>query len=757
MTVSVSADSRYRLYLNGESVSSGPCKGDLNTHYYETVDVTDRLHSGTNMLAAFVVHYPAADWGRGVSRGPTSVWRTDRGGYLLEGTLERGDGEPIECLNTDAGWEALRLPVEAFSLKPETLTLFIGGGEKVDARRLPHGWLRKQDEGAGWAPAIIVSDPYDPLHGELTRWQLMPRPIPLAEETNEAFVRVSRSSLGSAIAAADAPIGELGPIVVQPGERVWLEVDAGELVAGYPVLELSGGRDAEVSILYAECYEHEPEPGGKRRKGVRDDSIGKQLYGFTDDYTVGGVSRSLNDEPERYQPFHRRAFRFIRLEAEAKGEPLTLRRFSYCRTGYPLRVAASFESSDETLNPLWPISVNTLRNCMHETYEDTPYYEQMGYEMDTRLQALFTYQISADDRLARKALYDFHSSLLPTGMLQSRYPAVSRQVIPGFALFWIMMVHDHYMHFADQALVRYYLPSIDAVLGWFERKREASGLAGRMPQAYWSFVDWTEEWRSRSGAPSAAKDGPLTVYNLMYADALVKSAELCELAGRRDTAAEYRSRAESVRGAVRSRCWSETRGMFRDGPEAEAYSQHAQIWAVLTGTVADAEARALMERTLSESGLAQTSIAMAYYLFRALAMTGLYDRTLKLWDVWRRQVDLHVTAWVEDPVLERSDCHAWGALPLHEFPAELLGVKPEKPGYAAIRIEPSTIGLSRAAGAAMTPHGPVRVEWTAHDGEFRLSVNGPDGVPAVVRLPDGSETRTDGLRELLLSCRMDAI
>lgn len=61
----------------------------------------------------------------------------------------------------------------------------------------------------------------------------------------------------------------------------------------------------------------------------------------------------------------------------------------------------------------------------------------MQYELDTRLQALFTYSISADDRLARKALYDFHSSLMPTGILQSRCPSVGRQVIPGFALYWI--------------------------------------------------------------------------------------------------------------------------------------------------------------------------------------------------------------------------------------------------------------------------------------------------------------------------------
>ena len=36
--------------------------------------------------------------------------------------------------------------------------------------------------------------------------------------------------------------------------------------------------------------------------------------------------------------------------------------------------------------------------CAHETYMDCPYYEQMMYVGDTRLEVLTTYAISRDDR-----------------------------------------------------------------------------------------------------------------------------------------------------------------------------------------------------------------------------------------------------------------------------------------------------------------------------------------------------------------------
>ena len=71
---------------------------------------------------------------------------------------------------------------------------------------------------------------------------------------------------------------------------------------------------------------------------------------------------------------------------------------------------------------LWRISLRTLNRCMHETYEDCPYYEQLQYIMDTRLEMLFTYAVGGDTRMARRTLWDFHCSQLPDGMLQSRYP-----------------------------------------------------------------------------------------------------------------------------------------------------------------------------------------------------------------------------------------------------------------------------------------------------------------------------------------------
>ena len=75
MIVQLSADSRYRLYINGFSPVQGPCKGDGQVWYYDELDIAPYLRKGMNILAAVVLRYP-------ISRnGNDSIWRTDLPGF----------------------------------------------------------------------------------------------------------------------------------------------------------------------------------------------------------------------------------------------------------------------------------------------------------------------------------------------------------------------------------------------------------------------------------------------------------------------------------------------------------------------------------------------------------------------------------------------------------------------------------------------------------------------------------------------------
>lgn len=73
----VSADTRYRLYLNQESIGFGPAKSYLARWNYDTVDITPYLKVGVNVLAARVLRFSSSH------DGCLSMIRSPWPGFIL--------------------------------------------------------------------------------------------------------------------------------------------------------------------------------------------------------------------------------------------------------------------------------------------------------------------------------------------------------------------------------------------------------------------------------------------------------------------------------------------------------------------------------------------------------------------------------------------------------------------------------------------------------------------------------------------------
>ena len=135
------------------------------------------------------------------------------------------------------------------------------------------------------------------------------------------------------------------------------------------------------------------------------------------------VAESMDDEitatdgVTEFSPFWYRAFRFIRLESDDEFE---LCGASFEEYFYPMHDIARFECSDEQLNRMWDVSLNTVRCCMHEIYVDCPYYEQQQYDMDSANEALFTYRYVSDTRMQKKCITDMAHSQIPFIRVPSR-------------------------------------------------------------------------------------------------------------------------------------------------------------------------------------------------------------------------------------------------------------------------------------------------------------------------------------------------
>ena len=726
MEIYITANNRYKLWVNGHRAGVGPCKGDRWRHYYDVLDISRWLQKGRNVIAVEVVYYSPI----GRKAAPLSVVTNCLGPMLaVKGAcFDEAGRELLDITTGQTEWLASKDQAVAWEQYKDDYYMAVGDFERVEGRKIPWGWKTEEHVPGKWQRCIPKMDVDGSSWGGFSPLPLMERPIPRMYEKQGSFVREMP------IREDDLPafsFGEQESVTLPAGTRAVVELDAGELTTGYFILKTRAGSGSRIRIRYAEKYTL-PTNEGYRLKGKRDDSLNFRLLGCQDTYFPSGGC-------DLYEPFSFRTFRFVRLEVEVGEEPLCLFKPEYVETGYPLEVLSAIESDTDWVKAFWDVSIRTLQRCMHETYEDCPYYEQLQYSLDTRLEILFTYMASGDTRLALKAIEDLHSSLTPEGIIQSRAPSDEPQIIPVFALYWIFMVEDYYWQTGDIRIIRRLRPTIDAILDWFDRKVGPFGLTENY--YFWEFVDWVKEWQDEhgtpSGVPAACRQGPCTTNNLIYAGALKSAAYMVERTGRKDTAEEYRARADAILSRVEELCWCEEKGMYREGPEVEEYSQHAQAWAVLAGLAEGEKAERILRNALEGADVRQCSYVYSYYLFRALEKAGLYRYTEALWDKWKDALDLHLTTWPEDLDRQRSDCHAWGSLPIYEFTRCMLGVQPLEPGWEKIRIQPIGLYLPNAKGRVITNRGPVEVEWHKIGKDLAIKGMVPKGVPLEVVLPSG--------------------
>lgn len=725
--IKISADTRYKLYVNDRLAEIGPGRGDQQVWFYDTIDILPYLNKGMNVIAVSVLRYP-----KDPAKGNHGMFRTPVPGLYVTGLIRDMAGNEYG-VSADESWKCRIDKNVAFYREEERFAPLVIH-EKAAGDPALAGWKKVQYDDRHWQQA----KPYIKLQVPevVSPGNLKPRNIPYMYRKKGRFQNVADlKKSGHTLGEWTDFLQGRGTIAIPANTETVVELDAGEEMTGYMRVSVSGGKGAVLSLLYSEAYVQNGFAGPEHIpvKADRMDKENGHLQGYEDIYHAAGIGTW--NEPEVYEPYWFRTFRFLRLHIQTAEEEATLHGLDYEETGYPLAVASSVITSDSSLQPIWEISERTLRRCMHETYEDCPFYEQLQYIMDARAQILYTYAVSADDRLARKCMDDFRRSQRYDGLLNCSYPNCNTNVIPGFSIYYILIVYDHMMYFGDRTLAAEHMPAIDQILHYFERHLTKEGYVEKvgginMEARFWSFIDWADEWNDTSGMPPAGLKGPLTMETLLYIYGLQHAAKIADFLGRGEEAGLYRERARQAQESVRRYCIGKC-GMLQDGPGIEEYSQHCQVFALLTDTVDMEAGKANLLKTIQEPGYVQCTVAMRFYLFRALEKTGLYAYTDRYWDTWRNMVKMHCTTCVESEAYARSECHGWGALILYELPSITLGVRPAAPGYKKVRIAPVTGYLTHASGVVKTPAGNIRVSWKIEDGVFKLDYEAPQDIEVV--------------------------
>ncbi len=685
--VHVSGDNRYELFVNGVRVLAGPARGDLNHWRFDTKDIAPNLRAGKNVLAAVVWNF--------AELAPMAQM-TSETGFLLQ-----GDGAPESTVNTGSTWKAFKnTSIQMIPLDRKRIPFYavVGPGERVDAAKYPWGWETPEYDDSRWGvPRLLTPGGPRGIQDSPSRWMLIPRNIPLMEEKPERLSRVVRAS---GVKVPDGFLQGQTPFTIPTHTKATILLDNRVLTTAYPELTLGGGRGGLVTLTYAEAL------WKGNQKGNRDETEGKQMLGYQDSFVADGGDHRL------FKPLWWRTYRYLQIDVETREEALVIHDLHGIFTGYPFVMRAAFESDDSGLGKIWETGWRTARLCAHETYMDCPYYEQLQYAGDTRIQALISLYVAGDNRLVKNAIELLNESRAPEGLTQSRYPSFLPQYIPPFSLLWIGMMHDLWWYSGETEFLKGYLSGVHSVLDWFESHLSGSGLLGRLD--WWNFVDWTREFRS--GVPPQEADGQSSILSLQFAATLREASDLEFAYGSRERATHYRDLALRIGAAVRKSCWDPDRGLIADTPSRKTFSQHANILAILEDAVPEEEQAGLMRRVLDDPKLAQCTYYFRFYMFRALKKAGIGDEYLKLLDPWRQMLKLGLTTWAEEPEPTRSDCHAWSAHPNFDLIATVAGIEPAASGFSEVVIEPHPGALSQIRASMPHPQGEISVRFE-HKGD----------------------------------------
>ena len=651
----ISADTNYALYVNGSFVYAGQYPDYPHYKIYDTFDISPYCVKGINRLAILCSY---------VGEDTSTYCRADAGllfevcaagvplAYSGSHTLCRAD----KCYQSGA--------IEKFS--PQ-----LGNSYHCDLRG-EDGWLHEGAE--GFSPATVVSK----------TCKMFPRPVRLLNVNDGLSVRLraqgefclDKSYATDAEAAANAYLkhrtpasmgNPYAPVNRLPSEQgyalctsggfsngVYALIDLGEEAAGFLKIDFGLSEDAKVIVAFGEHLNDL-----RVRSYIDGRNFSVTLRAKAGRNTFTGVMRRLGCRYLQIFVFAPRAVLYD------------------CRilpTEYPIG-EREVSVQDGMFKKIYECGVRTLRNCMHEHYEDCPWREQALYACDSRNQMLFGYAVfdAHIGRYAQANLRLMANGLREDGLLELCFPARVAVTIPSFSLYFILAVLENYLYTEDLAFAEEMLSVADKILAAFDARIDGTGLIPAFKEKeYWNFY----EWKPGLDGDQTFRDYELPLrydscLNLLYLIVLQRLHQFYVKTGKKPKT-DLVGRAARSKEAIERAFYVPEKKNFAISLEngvRSGFSQLALALAVAAGCrKEDVKEHLLM---LKSEGLMQPmSCAFKLWLYEALLENGEENLAWVMEDILRtfgKMASVDTTLYetdlgADDFLLAGSLCHGWSAV-----------------------------------------------------------------------------------------------
>ncbi len=758
--LSVSADGRFKLFVNGHFVLFGPGRCSPEYQAVENVDIAPWLTEGKNVIAALVHSY-----GRNTSWYILPGWEQQRafgcGGFFLQGPNSpewQGPG-----LDTGAAWQYL----EANAWQRVSTFSSLGFSEIYDASRAPVGWDQPNFDDADWNAAEILQVPGRNFGADIVPFPYMVSYPRKALQYISIYGQNLRTLKGASLSMKTDPVTMLeeetfyngsapnieGPekILLPEGatsvqtamdESCTIVIDFKQIISGRPGFTLNAPKETIIDFTVSDRLN----PDGTVR-------LSDGIPGI--DHKV--VHRYIcKPGLQSWRSFELMGFRYLQLTIRCAHSPLIINDISVLQSNYPLEPIGNFECADPILNRIYRAGARTVKSCMSDSYVDCPTREQRQWVGDAYIQPLISYSIFGETGLERTFLIQAAHTQQENGLLMPVAGgdfSVDRFFnIPGFPLYWIMALDAYLRYTSRDDLMEDFFPVIQRILGWFEKYVSGKGLLENLP--HWIFIDWAD----------VDKRGAVTVCNAQYAHCLQLSADLARGLGYINLAEKYTKRALQISAAINRLLWDNERQVYADclinGKRSRRISQHSNA-AMIAFKFAPGKYRpAILNYITDPDRVRLTSIGSmgtvsdgafdeekhvvraqpfyAHFLHRALAVEGRYrqlnDHIRRYWSAMAdSDYGTFYEMWQVEPMT--SFCHGFSATPSYDLSRYILGIYPDHDKKGLYIIEPHRGGLNWARGSFPTPEGAIRVDWTLDARLFTLNLKLPGATQARLCLP----------------------
>jgi alpha-L-rhamnosidase len=694
----LAASHQAELYLNGTLVDRGSAFAYPGEGYYQATDVTEHITAGQPLVLGVLYHWYGSGQGRPAGER----------GLLARLVVDHADGTQ-QTVVTDDTWRVKRASAWQTGAPKRNSD---GGDyvEQIDARAATPGWDRPGFDASAWsAPEVVGAHPtgaFSHLKGREGR------------TTSTPISPVSVKTLADGAVVADfGKVMSARPVVSFKSGVAGRSLD---ILTGYRLLD-----DGHVSTA----------------------TTATQGVNMSFRYTQAGGT-------ETFRSFTHLGWRYLQISTP--GETLAADAIQAIveHIDAPATHAATFESSDATLNDVFELLQHSALHSAAYQFVDTPTREKGQFLGDAANISSATMLSAFERDITQQALREFAASqarFWPDGRVNAVYPnGDGARDIPDFTEMYVVWAARYFQSTGDLTLLEELYPTLVNVADYvWSHRSDSTGLitdlAGGSGDYAFGIVDWPPIGRYGYDMTAAAK----TTVNILGAEVLRSVGQLATALGRPAAEADqYAQRAQELATAINAKL-RRADGIYVDGLSASGAqsshaSQHANSYAIAFG-VAPVTDYPTIADYIAGLGMQQGPMT-AHWLLKALGdaemadavVTRLTDASGPGWaNILAKGGTFTWEAWAL--TASESESHGWGSQAVLDFVETLLGVRVASPGAAELDIVIPRTSLAYAKGTVPTQRGIVGVAWQrTAAGQLQATIDLPVNVKARVSLPLGS-------------------